>query len=114
MAAQDTHAYPSDTLICDAPTEPHDLAYYQKAAIPKFSNYEDEPVNLPDRPKPKPLPPVPLDLSKSIFTDKQKDSFRNLVRKYRQAFAVDDTELGRTNLYVHRLRLKQGAQPPRT
>ena len=28
--------------ICEAPKEAHDMAYYQKAAIPTFTNYEDE------------------------------------------------------------------------
>ena len=111
---QDPRQYPPDTLVCDAPTEPQDMAYYQKAAIPKFSNYEDEQVYFPLKTHPRKLPPVPLDLSKSVFSDKEKDSFRKLIKKYRHAFAVDDTELGRTHLYVHKLRLKPNAQPPRT
>ena len=107
--------YPSDALICEAPREPHDMAYYQKAAIPKFSNYEDETedidFDIPTKPT-TPLP-VPLELSDSIFNNPQKDKLRDLIKKYRNAFAVDDTELGRTHLYVHKLRLKPGAQPPR-
>ena len=48
MTTQGPHKYPPNTLICDAPAEPHDMAYYQKAAIPRLSNYEDEQVSLPE------------------------------------------------------------------
>ena len=101
--------------ICKTPREPHDVAYYQRAAIPKFSNYEDEleDSNLTYPPTPSIPIPVPLDLTKSIFNDSQKDTLRDLITGYRDVFAVNDSELGRTNLYVHRLRLKPGVQPPR-
>ena len=99
--------------ICEAPQEAHDMAYYQKAAIPTFSNYEDEQMNLPKRKVNSTPPPVPLDLSNTILNDEQKQKLRNLIKKYRNAFAVDDTELGRTHVYRHKLKLKPGAQPPR-
>ena len=103
----------SEIEICEAPKEAHDMAYYQKAAIPTFSNYEDEQVDFVEKQIPKELQPVPLDLSNSIFTEEQKQQFRKLIKKYRSAFAVDDTELGRTHIYTHKLRLKPGSQPPR-
>ena len=98
--------------ICEAPKEAHDMAYYQKAAIPIFSNYEDEAMVVPKREVTN-TQPVPLDLSNTIFSDSQKQKLRNLIKKYRTAFAVDDTELGRTHVYTHKLRLKPGSQPPR-
>ena len=99
--------------ICEAPKEAHDMAYYQKAAIPIFSNYEDEQMERPQKDQNKIFLPVPLDLSNTVFSESQKQKLRNLIKRYRTAFAVDDTELGRTHVYTHKLRLKPGAQPPR-
>ena len=90
------------------------MSYYNRVAIPTFSNYDDEAeIEFPDQIK-QPDLPVPLDLSKSIFSESQKNKLRNLIKQHRKAFAVNDAELGRTHKYVHRLRLKPGAQPPRT
>ena len=53
------------------------MAYYQKAAIPTFTNYEDEQLEFVEAEIPKEPLPVPLDLSKSIFTDDQKKQLKN-------------------------------------
>ena len=103
---------------CDPSWEAHDITYYKKAAIPNFSGTEmsyekDGDTLVIKNKKNNSLLPVPLDLTNSIFSEPQKQKLRNLIKKYRDVFAVNDSELGRTNVYRHKLRLKPGAQPPK-
>ena len=105
----------SNLEICDAPREPHDLQYYEKAAIPDFSKvrqaqeHSESLSQIMDNF----LPPVPLDLSDSLFNDTQKQTLKEMIKEFRDVFAVTEAELGRTNLYQHKIRLKPGAQPPK-
>ena len=85
----------------EIPSTQYDKKYYEKNAMPDFSkkNMEQKPVTL--------------DLENSILTESQKQKFKKLISKYRDVFAVDDSELGRTHIYEHKLRLKPGIRPPR-
>ena len=96
-----------DTVTVDmeadetVPKDSHDLAYYSKVVPPPFTK------------KPPPAAPLPLDLTGTILPQAHQDQLKKLVCEYRDVFAANDTELGRTHVYQHHLRLKPGAQPPK-
>ena len=48
-----------------------------------------------------PTSDLPIDLSTSILTDEQRTQLLNLLNSYRDVFAVDMSELGRTSLLTH-------------
>ena len=106
MGAVNVHYQtPAICNVEEAPTEPHDLAYYEKNAFPDFTQMS--------KPSARHLPPVPLDLTDSIFDNRQKSKLRDLIKKYRHVFAVDLGELEPNPNHTYHIQLRPDAIPPR-
>ena len=61
-----------------------------------------------------PKKPINFDLSNSDLTVEQKRQLQTLLNNFRDVFAADSSELGRTNVYKHDIELVDGAPPVRS
>ena len=61
-----------------------------------------------------PKKPINFDLSNSDLTVEQKRQLQTLLNNFRDVFAADSSELGRTNVYKHDIKLVDGAPPVRS
>lgn len=75
-------------------------------------NPDLSPVGTPatNQPTPNRLDTVPVDFSKSVLTPEEQARLRCLLDEYRDIFAVQPDELGRTNIVQHHI--ETGNHPP--
>ena len=86
------------------------------ATLGTFSETDGDPdlypVSTPatNQPTPHRLDSVPVDLSTSVLTPEEQAQLRCLLDEYRDIFAVQPDELGRTNIVQHHI--ETGNHPP--
>ena len=75
-------------------------------------NLDLSPVGTPatNQPTPNRLDTVPVDFSKSVLTPEEQARLRCLLNEYRDIFAVQPDDLGRTNIVQHHI--ETGNHPP--
>ena len=61
-----------------------------------------------------PKKPINFDMSNSDLTVEQKKQLMTLLNNFRDVFAADSSELGRTDVYKHDIELVDGAPPVRS
>ena len=86
------------------------------ATLGTFSEADGDPdlypvgTPAPNQPIPNRLDSVPVDLSTSVLTPEEQARLRCLLNEYRDIFAVQPGELGRTNIVQHHI--ETGNHPP--